>query len=108
MTRSLVYYCHRLTDPDPKVQAANLSRAIERLRYLRPQLAARGEVLWAPWIALADAGVVADAAVWGFLGDAISLSKAILLDLDGAPESGGMLREAALAEERGIEVRRTR
>jgi alpha-beta hydrolase superfamily lysophospholipase len=88
----LCYYCHRFSG-----YAANLIRAKRNFAVYREEYARKGVVLWAPWIALADAGVP-EADVWPFIEAAITVSGGILYDLDGESAIPGMLRERGIAE----------
>ena len=103
----LLYYAHRYRSHDPSVQDANLARSIERLRDLRQRFEAEGIVLWAPWIGMAKAGLPEDLA-WIVIERCVRVCHGIVLDLDGADASDGMLREQAMAEAVGGEVRTVR
>jgi hypothetical protein len=103
----LFYLAHRYRDADHAVQAANLARAIERLRYLRSRFEADGIVLWAPWIGMAKAGLPEDLA-WLVIERCVRVCHGIVLDLDGAEASEGMMREKAMAEAVGGELRTVR
>jgi hypothetical protein len=96
----LAYYSHRYGG-NPE----NLARAKDRFAELAPKYASLGIILWAPWFVLADAGVREDL-VWNFISEAIFLSTRIVIDLDGAPASEGMVaeRDEALAWNEEIET----
>lgn len=96
IVKRLLYYCHRFRDPDPDVQAANLERA--GIRFLAQVAKYRGTstVVWAPWIAMAEAGVPENLA-WPVITAAISASAGIVVDFDGAELSEGMAFESELA-----------
>lgn len=92
MTR-LFYYAHRYRDPDRAIQAANLSKAKAGFDFLRQDFNARGIRLWAPWFALADAGIDEETC-WLVIDRCVRVCHGIVLDLDGTREpSPGMLRE---------------
>lgn len=100
----LYYYAHRYSNSDQAIQQANLARAKQRLAYLGPSFRARGIVLWAPWIEMAEAGVPEDAA-WLVIEKCVRVCDGIVLDLDGADEpSPGMGREWKIAETVGAKV----
>lgn len=88
---TLAYYAHRYGG-----SAANIARAKERFAHLQPEYAARGIVLWAPWIGLAEAGVEEEIC-WEVIDAAMGASSMLVLDRDGAPLSDGMLEEKAMA-----------
>jgi len=97
----LYYYSHRYRAPDPDVQAANLSRAEERLALMRahhPDLC-----IVAPWIELALVGAP-DHLAWRLIRATITCCDVILLDHDGAPPSDGMRLEEELARQAGLRV----
>jgi hypothetical protein len=96
----LFWFSHRLSDPSPAVQIANLRLARERLAYLRPSFLSRGIVLSAPWLDWAEAGVPEDEA-WRRIETVLPWHDGIVLDLDGAPASPGMCRERGLMEAYG-------
>lgn len=108
MTRKLVWYSHRYTcggTATPEERAENLRRARERFEQMRVELlAGRGEILWAPWIQMAEAGVP-DIDVWPAISYLIPMCRAIVVDMDGGPEAKGQEAEREMAEGHGAEVR---
>jgi hypothetical protein len=96
--KDLVYYAHRYGG-----SAANLARAKERFAQLQPEYEARGCVLWAPWIALAEAGV-SERIAWDVLYESVAVSNAIVLDKDGAPLSDGMIEEKGIATDNELTI----
>lgn len=99
----LTYYAHRYTDPSFQVSQDNWVRATFRFATLGHELAKAGEVLWAPWLNLANVRR-RESLVWPVIIAAIQASDCVLLDLDGAPASPGMERERAIATQAGVEV----
>jgi len=92
----LYWFSHRLTDPSPAVQAVNLSRARERLEYLRPAWRRqRGIVLSAPWLDWAEAGIP-EGDAWRRIETVLPWHDGLVLDFDGAPASPGMIREGGI------------
>jgi hypothetical protein len=105
MALKLYWFSHRYTDADQDVQAANLTRARDRLAHLAPSFRSRGIVLSAPWLDWAEAGLHEEEA-WRRIGIMLPWYDGIALDCDGAATSPGMLREfgAMLALGRTVEV----
>ena len=95
------YYCHLFSDPHAEIRDANLRRAMSRVMALGKAEYGAGRVVWAPWIALAAAGIAEERA-WRIIAVCIANSDGIIVDYDGKPASPGMLREMELA--RGLDV----
>lgn len=98
----LLYYCHRYGG-----FTANIMRAKRNFAVHRDEFARKGIVVWAPWIALAEA-MVLEAQVWPAIEACIDASSGIIWDLDGESPSPGLMRERGIADRMGkgvIEIR---
>ena len=103
--KQLWWYSARLTNPDPLVQGENLRRARIRRNRLQSLWDIRHpeRVLWAPWLALAEAGTP-EAMAWHVIEHCIPVCDGLVADLDGQEASTGMARERALANAHGMKV----
>lgn len=103
--KQLWWYSARLSHPDPLTKGENLRRA--RIRFARLQslwdIKHPERVLWAPWLALAEADVP-ESQAWMVIEASIPICAGLVADLDGLPMSSGMAREGGLAKASGIPV----
>jgi hypothetical protein len=103
ITPKLAYYSHRLRDPAPRKQAANLADAKCRFDEFAAAYHVRGLKLIAPWIDWAECEVD-DAKLWAAIEACIAMCDVLVLDLDGGEMSEGMRREREIAERLGKKV----
>ena len=87
--KTIWYYSHKFGGSQ-----FNLAMAVQRFAMLERKWSTKypDRVLWAPWFALARAGIDEPAAMHACWDD-ITISHGIVLDFDGSPLSNGMQAE---------------